>query len=158
MPLDLRAGRRTDRATALAELADQNSGQIVAAFKIESHFDIKRNYNPTTGEELNIIEENTTDSPWYAREYMRVDWSQNLITNAYQLDTLAAMSAFDDAFKYEPVAYSATDPSDPDAPSFYRRERLLRHHEQGVRHAAKWTRRLADPACVCFLSPDFLRQ
>jgi hypothetical protein len=97
---------------------DQNSGQIVAAFKIESHFDIKRSYNTTTGEELNVIEENTTDSPWYAREYMRVDWSQNLITNAYQLDTLAAMSAFDDAFLYEPVAYSATDPSDPDAPVF----------------------------------------
>ncbi len=97
---------------------DQNAGQIVAAFKIESQFDIKRSYNPTTGEELNIIEENTTDSPWYARQYMRVDWSQNLITSAYQLDTLAAMTAFDDAFKYEPVAYSATDPTDPDAPVF----------------------------------------
>ncbi|MEI9935703.1 MAG: hypothetical protein WDO69_00630 [Pseudomonadota bacterium] len=97
---------------------DQNSGQIVAAFKIESHFDIKRGYNPTTGEELNIVEENTTDSPWYAREYMRVDWSQNLITSAYQLDTLAAMTAFDATFQYEPVAYSATNPTDPDAPLF----------------------------------------
>jgi hypothetical protein len=97
---------------------DQNSGQIVAAFKITSHFDVKRSYNPTTGEELNVIEENTTDSPWYARKFMRVDWSQNLITSAYQLDTLAAMSAFDSAFKYEPVAYSATNPADPDAPVF----------------------------------------
>jgi len=97
---------------------DQNSGQIVAAFKIQSHFDIKRAYNPTTGEELNVIDENTTDSPWYAREYMRVDWSQNLITSAYQLDTLAAVTAFDAAFQYEPAAYSATDPADPDAPVF----------------------------------------
>jgi hypothetical protein len=97
---------------------DQNSGQIVAAFKIQSHFDIKRSYNPTTGEELNIVEENTTDSPWYARKYMRVDWSQNLITDAYQFDTLAALSAFDDAFVYEPVAYSVADPTDPDAPAF----------------------------------------
>jgi hypothetical protein len=97
---------------------DQNSGQIVAAFKIESQFDIKRDYNPTTGEELNIIDENTTDSPWYARQYMRVDWSQNLITDAYELDTLAALGAFDDAFTYEPVAYSVTDPTDPDAPAF----------------------------------------
>ena len=97
---------------------DQNSGQIVAAFKIESHFDVKRSYNATTGEELNIVEENSTDSPWYAREYMRVDWSQNLITSAYQLDTLAAMTAFDGAFQYEPVAYSATNPADPDAPLF----------------------------------------
>ncbi|HEY0467851.1 MAG TPA: hypothetical protein VGC79_26805, partial [Polyangiaceae bacterium] len=97
---------------------DQNSGQIVAAFKIESHFDVKRSYNTTTGEELNIIDENSTDSPWYAREFMRVDWSQNLITSAYQLDTLAAMTAFDIAFQYEPVAYSATNPADPDAPAF----------------------------------------
>ncbi len=97
---------------------DQNSGQIVAAFKIESHFDVKRSYNPTTGEELNIIDENSTDSPWYSRRFMRVDWSQNLITGAYQLDTLAALTVFDSAFKYEPVAYSATDPADPDAPVF----------------------------------------
>ena len=97
---------------------DQNSGQIVAAFKIESHFDVKRSYNPTTGEELNVIDENSTDSPWYARQFMRVDWSQNLITSAYQLDTLAAMSAFDATFRYEPVAYSATNPADPDAPAF----------------------------------------
>jgi len=97
---------------------DQNAGQIVAAFKIQSHFDVKRSYNPITGEELNVIEENVTDSPWYAREHMRVDWSQNLITGAYQLDTLAAVTAFDDTFKYEPVAYSATNPSDPDAPVF----------------------------------------
>jgi hypothetical protein len=97
---------------------DQNSGQIVAAFKVEAHFDVKRSYNPTTGEELNVIEENATDSPWYARKFMRVDWSQNLITSAYQLDTLAAMTAFDSAFQYEPVAYSATTPADPDAPMF----------------------------------------
>jgi hypothetical protein len=97
---------------------DQNSGQIVAAFKIDNHFDVKRSYNPTTGEELNVIEENSTDSPWYARQFMRVDWSQNLITSAYQLDTLAALTAFDGAFRYEPVAYSAANPADPDAPKF----------------------------------------
>ena len=132
---------------------DQNSGQIVAAFKIESHFDIKRSYNTTTGEELNVIEENTTDSPWYAREYMRVDWSQNLITNAYQLDTLAAMTAFDDAFKYEPVAYSATDPSDPDAPAF---------DPSGyfdITNKVFVTPQTVDtpfgPLPACFLTPDF---
>jgi hypothetical protein len=98
---------------------DQNSGQIVAAFNIESQFDIKRSYNPTTGEELNIIEENTTDSPWYARQYMRVDWSQNLITSAYNLDTLAALVPLSgETIQYEPVAYSVTDPTDPDAPVF----------------------------------------
>jgi hypothetical protein len=42
---------------------------------------VRRSYNPTTGEELNIVEENMVDRPWYEREYMRVDWSQNLVDN-----------------------------------------------------------------------------
>jgi hypothetical protein len=53
------------------------TGTIIAAFKIESHFDIRRGYNPATGEEQNTIEENSNDRPWQQREYMRVDWSKN---------------------------------------------------------------------------------
>ncbi|MBW2263253.1 MAG: hypothetical protein JRG91_14890 [Deltaproteobacteria bacterium] len=56
-------------------------GAVVAAYKIESHFDIRREYNPTTGEELNIIIEDSVDRPWHEREFMRVDWSQNLATD-----------------------------------------------------------------------------
>src|SRR5262249_55516824 len=48
-----------------------NDGQIVASYRIESHFDIKHDYNPQTGEQLNVIVENTTDRPWYAREHFR---------------------------------------------------------------------------------------
>jgi hypothetical protein len=51
----------------------------VAAFKIEKHFDIRRAYEPSTGEERNVVEENDLDKPWYARKYMRVDWSKNLL-------------------------------------------------------------------------------
>ncbi len=53
------------------------TGTIIAAYKIESHFDIRRGYNPSTGEEQNTIEENASDRPWQDREYMRVDWSKN---------------------------------------------------------------------------------
>jgi len=53
-------------------------GSPVAAYKITSHFDIKRDYNPATGEQSNVIQENTSDRPWYEREYMRVDWSKNV--------------------------------------------------------------------------------
>jgi hypothetical protein len=136
---------------------DQNSGQIVAAFNIESHFDIKRSYNPTTGEELNIIEENTTDSPWYARQFMRVDWSQNLISDAYQLDTLASLAAFDDAFTYEPVAYSVTDPTDPDAPAF---DPDSNAHYFDITNKVFVTPQKIDTPFgtipACYLSPDFL--
>ncbi len=98
---------------------NDNSGQIVAAFKISSHFDIKHAYNPQTGEELNIIEENTTDRPWYERAFMRVDWSQNLITSAYELDTLAALRQYSDqAIQYEPATYSVSDPASADAQVF----------------------------------------
>src|SRR5262245_38018734 len=44
-------------------------GQIVAAFAIQKHFDIRHAYNESTGEELNVIEENDTDRPWYEREF-----------------------------------------------------------------------------------------
>jgi Met-zincin len=53
------------------------TGTIIAAYKIQSHFDVRRGYNPSTGEEQNTVEENTTDRPWQQREYMRVDWSRN---------------------------------------------------------------------------------
>ncbi len=66
-------------------------GEVIAAFKIEKHFDIVNAYNPTTGEQLNILEENTSDRPWYQREFVRVDWSQNKVTN-YQLNFEAAES------------------------------------------------------------------
>jgi hypothetical protein len=98
---------------------ETNTGQITAAFRIEKHFDVRRDYNPQTGEELNVVVENSTDRPWYERDFMRVDWSQNLISSAYDLDTLAALKIFaDEPLVYEPVAYSVKDPSDPDAPVF----------------------------------------
>ena len=56
-------------------------GTVVAQFAITSHFDVRRAYNPTTGEESNVVEENTTDRPWNQREYMRVDWSSNQVVD-----------------------------------------------------------------------------
>lgn len=56
-------------------------GAPVAAWPIASHFDRQRQYNPATGEQSNVLEENTSDRPWYDREYMRVNWAQNVITN-----------------------------------------------------------------------------
>jgi hypothetical protein len=53
----------------------------VAVFAIEDHVDVIREYNPSTGEETNVKVENDTDRPWYDRDFMRVDWSKNLVTN-----------------------------------------------------------------------------
>ncbi len=59
----------------------------VGAWAIERHFDIVREYNPGTGEQTNVISENINDRPWYERDYIRVDWSVNLIPNQNGIDT-----------------------------------------------------------------------
>jgi hypothetical protein len=51
----------------------------VAAFPIESHFDVIRDYSSATGEPSNVIREDRSDRVWYEREYMRVNWSTNLV-------------------------------------------------------------------------------
>lgn len=98
-------------------LKKTNDGQIVASYRIQSHFDIRRDYNPQTGEELNIIVENASDRPWYEREYFRVDWSKNLVTSAYDFDTLAMMGIYG-SVQYEPLSYTVLDPNAEDAPHF----------------------------------------
>ena len=93
------------------------NGVVVAAFKVSSHFDIKRAYNSATGEQMNVIEENSVDRPWYEREYFRVDWSKNLNVDSYDFDTLSMMGVIG-GIEYESLAYDVVDPSQEDAPFF----------------------------------------
>jgi len=111
------AYERIDDSDGKGAGAAVNDGIIVVAFRIEKHFDVVRAYNPTTGEELNIYEENSTDRPWYEREYMRVDWSKNENTDAYDFDTLSMLGVYF-GIDYEPLAYDVTDPTSDDAPVF----------------------------------------
>ena len=92
----------------------------IAMYAIESHFDIRREYNPTTGEELNIVVENEIDRRWFERQFMRVDWSQNLITNS---DFLVLAKVFD-GIRMEPVSYYVQDLNEghPHRPRFDRNE------------------------------------
>lgn len=91
-------------------------GTVVAAFAITSHFDIRRAYNPTTGEEMNVIEENTRDQPWNQRKYMRVDWSRNLVDSP-MWDEMFLGKIFGD-IKVTATTYDVSDPAAPDAPHF----------------------------------------
>lgn len=54
-------------------------GAPLVAYPILRHFDIQREYSTATGEQGNVIMENGTDRPWYQREYLRVNWSANLL-------------------------------------------------------------------------------
>ncbi|MEM9696887.1 MAG: hypothetical protein AAGA56_30405, partial [Myxococcota bacterium] len=134
-----------------------NNGQVIYTFAIESHFDIRRDYNPSTGEEFNVIGENTTDRPWYEREYFRVDWSQNLTTKAYDYDVLALYGLF--GVNYQSLPYYVSDPKHEHAPRF----------EPSEGYFDITTRTYAEPGEVdlsrlgwsiqsfpaCFLDPDF---
>ena len=93
-------------------------GAPVAAFPILSHFDIQREYNERTGVETNVISENTTDRPWNERQYIRVDWSENLVRqntaftvgfNNYPSGTLSGQAAI----KYYVQDHEETSPFRP---------------------------------------------
>jgi hypothetical protein len=101
-------------ASAGSALVATPNGTIVAAYKIASHFDIRRQYNPQTGEELNIVEENSTDHAWYDRSYMRVDWSQDLVDDPMWSDVFTG-TVFG-SLTFTPVAYYVNDPASDDAP------------------------------------------
>lgn len=94
-----------------------NQGVIVAAYPITSHFDIRYDYNPSTGEEMNVLVENTTDRVWNERDYFRVDWSRNLNVDSYDFDTLSMLGVYG-GVEYESLKYYVNDPNDPDAPHF----------------------------------------
>ncbi|MEM6734374.1 MAG: hypothetical protein AAF658_22610, partial [Myxococcota bacterium] len=95
---DLLIARRSYELFENAEEGSSESlefqGTVVAMFPVESHFDVFRDFNTATGEQSNVLVENTTDRPWWEREFMRVDWSTNLVADSYNLSgVIAAISA-----------------------------------------------------------------
>ena len=110
--------RGTQKSDWDAKSADPNlvktpNGAIVAAYRIQSHFDVKRAYNTATGEELNVVEENTSDRAWYDREYIRVDWTQNIVDGPNDPTKFFSARLGGPA---TPVAYTASSPDGDDAP------------------------------------------
>ncbi len=95
-----------ENTQAVGTLPDVDfKGAPIAAYAITSHFDIVRDYNSLTGEETNLIIENDFDRPWNEREYMRVDWSKNLVVS---------FDFLDDQVEQSPIAYWVEDRTDED--------------------------------------------
>lgn len=67
---------------------DEFKGSPVVAYAITDHFDVRRSYNSSTGEQSNVIEENR-ERYWNSRDFMRVDWSNNQLSNINLFDTAA---------------------------------------------------------------------
>lgn len=76
--------------------ADAYKEQPIAIYPIISHFDIQRQYNPSTGEQTNVIVENASDRPWDERDYMRVNWSVNYVNVSFP----AMLASFSNAGFY----------------------------------------------------------
>jgi len=96
-----------------------NTDAPILMYAIKSHFDVKREYNPGTGEQTNVISENTTDRPWDQRQYMRVDWSSNLtegkVTQALW-DPMFGFMTVADVAQASVQETSMSDPSFKDRP------------------------------------------
>ncbi|MBL0198286.1 MAG: hypothetical protein IPQ09_29515 [Myxococcales bacterium] len=96
------------------EFPGKPNGTIIAAYRIVNHFDVRRDYNSSTGEEMNVIVENSSDRPWYQRQQMRVDWSMNL-ADSTSGDTSWVWGG---NAKGTPIQYSPTNENDEDRPHF----------------------------------------
>ena len=85
-------------------------GSPVAVYSITSHFDIVRDFNRSTGEQSNLVYEDASLRPWNEREYMRVDWSTNLIDGPAQLGLGLAAWPGTSVINYEEIDDNPYDP------------------------------------------------
>ncbi|MEO7094932.1 MAG: zinc-dependent metalloprotease, partial [Polyangiales bacterium] len=91
------------------------NGTIVGVWPISSHFDVRRSYNTSTGEETNVLEENTIDRPWQARDYIRVDWSTNVVGEYNPFWNEFFTGNLFGTVKMTPIAYAVNNPESDDA-------------------------------------------
>ena len=99
-------GKSADDLKPMSEDTGEFKGDIVGAWRITSQFDIKRSYNPQTGEENNVLTENSSDCKWYECQYLRVDWSKN-----YAIDYMFLSS--DEEVIPQSVPFYEQDAADP---------------------------------------------
>ncbi len=132
----------TDKAITYTD--SEYKGAPIVAYPITSHFDIVREYNPSTGEQSNVLVENTTDRPWYERDFIRVDWSKNTLPS---LTFLINWAGFMDGsyWTVSPTGYHPEDPTDP------------HHMVVGTRGAdGGWTDYREDKAISGLASADYI--
>jgi hypothetical protein len=61
------------------EFMEIYTAQPLGQWRISKHFDVIRAYNTYNGAQTNELVENSSDRPWYERDYVRVDWHSNTI-------------------------------------------------------------------------------
>jgi hypothetical protein len=117
-------------------------GQPLAIFPITSHVDVRREYDAVTGEVRNVLSE-SSDRRWYDRQYVRVDWSQNLVTwglfgGGLEIDGLFGQ------FRREPVGNFVAEGGDPRMPASWRPTFVRVGEDPSYRYADEWPADMAD--------------
>jgi hypothetical protein len=104
-------------------------GNPVVAYPILAQVDVIRDYNPRTGEQTNVIREDSVDRPWYERKYIRVDWSKNLVANFQFLSTANSVEPTHSGYVEEneggPDAFIKHENNDEEVDYFDFTERLF---------------------------------
>lgn len=104
-------------------------GNPVVAYPILAQVDVIRDYNPRTGEQTNVIREDSVDRPWYEREHIRVDWSKNLVANFEFLSSAISVEPTHSGYVEEneggPDAFTKHENEDKEIDYFDFTERLF---------------------------------
>ncbi|MEI6805048.1 MAG: hypothetical protein WCK49_00905 [Myxococcaceae bacterium] len=93
--------------------SDNYKGAPVVAFKINSHFDISRNYDPMTSARGNLLQENKTDRSWYKRRFFKVDFSKNLAQELKRQDEGSWMWGSGNIQRDNSFAIGQNEPANP---------------------------------------------
>ncbi len=91
--------------------ASPDQGATAAVFAILVHIDDPCRGRQGRGDSV----ENSTQRPWYEQKYMRVDWSLNLLSDAYRFDQ-PSLAGIAEAASYASLSYYVNDPTHPHAP------------------------------------------
>jgi hypothetical protein len=104
-------------------------GNPIVAYPILDHVDVIRDYNPRTGEQSNIIREDSEDRPWYDRSNIRVDWSTNMVANFEFISSIASITPTNNGYVEEseggPDAFAKSVDGDGEIEYFDFTERMF---------------------------------
>jgi hypothetical protein len=112
-------------------------GSPLAVYRITSHVDIRREFNPVTGERSNVVSENVTDRRWYEREFIRVDWSQNLVTFG-QFGAGLEIDALFGSFVREPANLGIADEGNRELPAAWAPQYVTVAEDAQYRFRDEW--------------------
>ena len=123
-------------------------GAPLAGWTLDSHFDLRYEYNPTTGEKTNVLVENTTDRYWYERDYVRIKWGENSVIN-FQYSLTSTLKSTFDGMDVSTEIVAAVYQGDTAAPDSYSL-RIFRDDNESIEYMDFVTRNILQATGVYY--------